>query len=449
MSVPASPGESATGRWSRFWLVIKVIEVRLRFIAVLVLAAALVGYWDTIRNHWDKWTRAPRPAPVATTGQEFYCPMHPSVVRPGLKPDGTVPKCPICGMPLSERRKGEANRLPPGVTARVQLTPERVQLAGVRTETIRPRALVRKIVTAGRVSYDEARLSRIVSRVAGYIQELHVNETFTTVSQGQALAEIYSPDLFTALRELVVTQQSGRADLIEPARTRLKLLGVDDTDIDALLKEKSSRPEIAIRSPQRGHVIARSIVRGAHVDAGATLFEIADLSAVWIEADVPEKDLALVRSGLEVEATLEAFPGRTFAGKITLVHPHVDAATRTVTARISMPNPDHQLRPGMFATVRVHVVPGGEVLAVPEPAVIDTGAKKVVYVEREPGVFEGREVRLGPPAEGFYPVLNGLTAGECVASAGAFLVDAETRLNPAAAGTYVGASGGPQAGGAR
>ena len=200
-----------------------------------------------------------------------------------------------------------------------------------------------------------------------------------------------------------------------------------------------------------------------------TLLEIADLSAVWIEADVYEKDLAFVREGQAVEASVEAMPNRVFAGKAALVYPQLDAATRTNRVRLAVANPGEALRPGMYATVRIHV-PLGEIepfkslpakhstlrmavaadgrqveeaLAVPERAVIDTGAKQIVYIERQPGVFEGVEVQLGPRNGDYYAVAEGLSAGDRVAAAGAFLIDAETRLNPAAATGYLGAQGGP------
>jgi hypothetical protein len=176
-----------------------------------------------------------------------------------------------------------------------------------------------------------------------------------------------------------------------------------------------------------------------------TLFEVADLSTVWIEAAVYEKDIPFLREGERVEATLEAIPGRVLGGKISLVHPHLDATTRTNTVRLVLDNPEHELRPGMFATVRIKTpitAAGAGVLAVPERAVIDTGSNKIVYVEREPGLFEGVLVELGPRVGAFYPVRKGLERGQRVASAGAFLVDAETRLNPAAASIYMGAGGG-------
>jgi Cu(I)/Ag(I) efflux system membrane fusion protein len=493
-----------------------VILKRLRFIAILAAVGLFIGYWDTVKNYWDKWTQ-PRSAAVRALdpGQEFYCPMDPQVIRSTYEPNGDVPKCPICGMPLSIRKKGEAAKLPAGITGRVQLSPERIQLAGIETSPVEYRPMAKETKTVGYVAFDESRLSRIVSRVDGYVEKLYVDTTFTMVHKGDPLAEIYSPELYSTARELVVaTRGGGVGDLAAAARNKLLLLGVSQQEIDGITAAGKPLPRLVIRSPQTGYVVDKKIVRGAGVEAKMTLFEVADLSAVWVEADVYEKDIPYLQLGQEVEATVEAYPNRTFTGKLALIYPQLDIATRTNRIRFELANPRHELRPGMFATVRINTpleniepyksaaqvvplslrerarvkatsenagnpadtvrnsphpnpLPKGEgtvlspsrakgegieaprrqFLAVPERAVIDTGAKKVVYVEREPGMFEGVEVKLGPRQDAYYPVLAGLKPGDKVAAAGGFLIDAETRLNPAAAATYFGASGGPQAGG--
>ena len=260
---------------------------------------------------------------------------------------------------------------------------------------------------------------------------------------------------------------------------------VGQEEIDAIVASGEPSPRLVIRSPRTGHIVDKKIVVGASVEAKMTLFEVADLTTVWIEAEVFENDIPFLQAGQEVEATVEAYPNRKFKGKLALVHPHLEIATRTNRIRFKLDNPEHELRPGMFASVLIdtplesiepyrtlaaksaRITPASrglsqsssdengtvplpvakyEFLVVPQQAVVDTGARKVVYVQREAGVFEGREVQLGPRQDDFYPVLTGLKAGEQVAAAGSFLIDAETRLNPAAASTYFGASGGPQTG---
>jgi Cu(I)/Ag(I) efflux system membrane fusion protein len=470
---PPLPDRPMTRR-EKFRLVGLVVLKRVRFIAILAAVGLFIGYWDTVMNYWDKWTQ-PRhtAARELEPGREFYCPMDPQVVRSTYEPNGDVPKCPICGMPLSQRKKGETVKLPEGVTGRVQLSPERIQLAGIKTVSVGYRPVAKQTKTVGYITFDESRLSRIVSRVEGYVEKLYVDETYTVVHKGDPLAELYSPELYSTARELVVaTRAGGVGDLAAAARNKLLLLGVGQQEIDAIVASGQPSPRLVIRSPQAGYVVEKKIVAGSSVDAKMTLFEVADLSTVWIEADVYEKDIPFLEVGQEVEAVVEAYPNRTFLGRVAMIYPRLETATRTNRIRLKLDNSRLELRPGMFAAVRINTpleniepykslaakrgrvvlaglgetaAPRYEFLSVPERAVIDTGSKKVVYVEREPGMFEGVEVELGPRQDDYYPVTKGLQPGDKVAAAGGFLIDAETRLNPAAATTYFGASGGPQA----
>jgi Cu(I)/Ag(I) efflux system membrane fusion protein len=431
--------------------------------------------------------------------------------------------------------------------SRKQYSPEQIQLAGIKTAPVTFQPLTKEISTVGNVAYDESRLTEITSRVSGYLEKVYVNKTWISVKEGDPLAEIYSPELYSTARELLsALERKGSGDAAKGPREKLRLLGIGDSEIDEIAQSGKANHRLVIRSPQSGHIIRIEVKHGAHVEPGKTLFEVADLSAIWIEAEVFERDIQFLRVGQAIEATVEAFPNRVFKGKVSLVHPHLDPATRTNGVRFDVENTNHELRPGMFATVRIKTPlseiepfatlaaeppfrfaslredgsreyftcpkhsgvmmerPGtcpkcqmelqqrplnenerliwwcpmhpkvtseksggqcddcsgmklvpkltmlakdGEVLAVPERAVVDTGAKKIVYVERDPGTFEGIEVELGPRSGDYYPVVKGLEPGDRVAAAGAFLVDAETRLNPAAAATYIGASGGPQSGG--
>ncbi|MGA2034082.1 MAG: efflux RND transporter periplasmic adaptor subunit [Thermoguttaceae bacterium] len=484
-SLPEGVADAPLSRRQKFRLVGLVILKRVRFIAVLAGVGVFIGCWDTVMNYWDKWTQ-PRSAAVhqLAPGHEFYCPMDPQVVRDTYEPNGDVPKCPICGMPLSERKKGGKAKLPAGITARVQLSPERIQLAGIETAPVEYRPMARETRTVGYIAFDESRLSRVVSRVDGYVEKLYVDETFSVVHKGDPLAEIYSPELYSTAQELVLAARpGGTADLAASAGKKLLLLGVSQQEIDEIASSGKPSPRLVIRSPQTGYVVEKKIVVGASVEARMTLLEVADLSTVWVEADVYEKDIAFLRPGQDAEATVEAWPNRIFRGKLALIYPQLDVATRTNRVRFALDNGEHQLRPGMFATVcvsapletiepykslvrnhplslreraRVRAVsqekensndpPQYEFLTVPERAVVDTGSRKVVYVQREPGLFEGVQVELGPRQGEYYPVLKGLQRGDEVAAAGGFLIDAETRLNPAAASTYFGASGGPQSG---
>ncbi len=560
-SAPSASGSAArrsSGLRTSIWFTFKAIEIRLRFIAILVGIGLVIGYWDSLKNYWDKWTRPAGVGAAVAAGEEFYCPMHPSVVRDKPDSGGAIPKCPICGMPLSKRKKGELPELPEGILSRVQLSPYRVELAGIRTVEATLRPLSFDVRTVGYVAIDERKLSRIVVRASGYVEKLFVNETFAEVSAGDPLAEIYSPDLDSAANELLIWQRASNPEGVEIAIEKLRNLGVADKEIDEIVRTSKARSRLVLRALYSGHVFEKNVVEGDEIKAGQTLFEVADLSTVWIEGEVYEKDAVMLKRGQAVEAAVDAFPGRTFQGRVSLVHPHVETSTRTVRVRFELDNPGHMLRPGMFATVSLQTPmlevepfrtqlaaqkmesaptsgaldrlepgerpePGGNVpenenplrtvddesliavqkvcpvtgaklgsmgkpirataagrtiflccagcedklaarpdyyarrlstvsdegvLAVPELAVIDTGNLKIVYAEREPGLFEGVAVTLGPLAGGYYPVIDGLLPGDRVAAAGAFLVDAETRLNPAAASAYFGSSGSPASGAA-
>jgi hypothetical protein len=275
------PENPMTGR-QKFQLVGLVILKRLRFIAILLGVGIFIGYWDTVMNYWEKWTHSQSSvAQELDPGHEFYCPMDPQVVRSTYEPNGDVPKCPICGMPLSQRKKGETVKLPEGITGRVQLSPERIQLAGIKTVAVQYRPIVKQTKTVGYVTFDESRLSRIVSRVDGYVEKLYVNETFAVVHEGDPLAEIYSPELFSTAQELILASKNGGAsDLAKAARNKLLLLGVSPQEIEGIAASRQPSPRLVIRSPQNGYVVEKKIVVGASVEAKMTLMEVADLVVV-------------------------------------------------------------------------------------------------------------------------------------------------------------------------
>jgi Cu(I)/Ag(I) efflux system membrane fusion protein len=526
---PVPVGPAPLSRWQKFRLVVKVVELRLRFVALLALTGLTFAYRDDLWNRYDKWMRPTAGRLAAVSGVEHYCPMHPQVVQdePG--------SCPICGMPLAKRKKGEKPALPEGVLARVQLAPFRVAQAGVETAEVGYAALSQPLSTVGNVGFDERRLASIPSKITGKsrVEKLYVNFTGKDVRAGDPLAELYSPELSQAIQELLlaarraeqdaprVQTEAGRAllgdrrELARLSAEKLKRWGLTPAQVDDILRRKSPDATVTILAPIGGTVVKKNVVEGQEVPEGFPMFEIADLSRVWVQAQVFEHQVGLVREGQAVEATVEAYPGRTFPGKVEFIQPTLDPMTRTVGVRFDVENAGRRLRPGMFATVtlnapvadtpafqarfaatrpaghaghpaslsvdeqktcpvttlklgsmgdpvpvevagrkvwtccaacppklraqparylaRLAPAPEGEVLSVPESAVIDTGARKVVYVEAEPGVYEGREVVLGPRVGDRFPVLDGLAPGERVAAAGAFLIDAESRLNPTAA----------------
>jgi multidrug efflux pump subunit AcrA (membrane-fusion protein) len=449
----------ALGR--KAWHVARTLQARLRFVVILVAVGGAIAYWENLKAYYEKWTRPTSAEDVAGTDTEFWCPMHPTVVRD--HPD----KCPICGMPLSKRKRGVAGEdepLPAGVVSRVQLTPYRAALAGIQTEELTYRQLTKDIQAVGFVEFDERKLARITVRATGKsrIDNLYANVTGQTVGKGEPLARLYSPDLVVTVQNLLDARRSGNGALERSARERLVLWGIDAEQIDQIVRTGEPVTHLTIRSPISGHVIRKYQVEGEYVEEGARLYDVADLSTVWIEAQVYEDEIGFLAEGLAASAGTKAFPGQEFPGRVAFVHPHLDADTRTLRVRFDLDNPHHQLRPGMYAMVTLRVPAArlpvfadgakgdeeraaelrqGRVLAVPERAVIDTGSRRFAYREAGPDIYEGVEVELGPRAGGYYPVVRGLRRGDRVATSGSFLIDAETRLVGGLGSTYFGASG--------
>lgn len=471
-SVPASAAPDSGRFYRAFRLAVLVPLARLRFLFILGTIGVLIVKWDDLVARYEKYVRPATGADAADPDHEYFCPMHPTVVR-----DNKKEKCPICFMPLSKRKKGDVGggeTLPAGTVARVQLSPYRITLAGVRTAPVEYHALTRQITTVGTVEFDERTLKAVSARVKGRIDTLHVNQTGQMVHAGDALAELYSPDLVVTVQNLLDAREAKNTVGEKLARDRLKLWGIDDTQVEEIVKAGKPITHLTIRSPIKGHVLKKYVREGQYVEEGGALFDVADLANVWVQAQLYEDDIAFLPAGghdpktgkpdfdLPVTATTRAFPGKPFTGTLSFLFPHVDAETRTLTVRFTVPNKDHELRPGMTATVTLKLdhdllakTPAGarlqardvKVLAVPETSVIDTGARKLVYRQTLPDTFDGVAVELGAKLSAgdggtYYPVLAGLVEGDRVVTAGSFLIDAETRLNPALGSTYIGGSGG-------
>ncbi len=647
----------STGR--RIWTFVRIMNVRLRFIFLMVLVGLIVGYWENISNYYDRWTRPAQASEMVQSQEtEYYCAMHPNIVRaePG--------KCPICGMPLVKRAKTARQALPEGVLSQVQMTPMKLHMGRIATTPVAYQLLSQEVRTVGIVDYDETRRAFIAARIKGRIDKLFVNYTGEMVKKGDPLVSIYSPDLLVAQEELLTSVRSlkeqkdvGEAardaaqTLVAASRKKLLLWGLTEEQVNQIVERGQPETHVTVFSPMAGIVTEKKVLAGHYVDEGADLYTVADLSRVWMQVKVFEDQIEGVKIGTAVEVTSTAYSRDVFAGKITFIAYTVDSATRTVSARIEIDNPDLKLKPGMYAraVIRTPVgtvievaatqsmpvehaehaghttasAPGkhaaadtagvarsylalvtayaqdktddtaasdlekgarmlaehsdeplrataiglaeqaaqlkgkdlkgqrgvlktlsarvielmrasppaeqslfvahcpmakadwlqtsktinnpyygqdmlgcGEItgtlaagaaaaderfatgyycpvypdrlyekaemcplekfpmkyakvekiLAVPASAVVDTGTRKVVYRESAPGTFDMIEVQLGAKAGEYFPVLSGVKSGDQVATAGAFLVDAENRLNPAAGAQFFGASGGPQGG---
>ena len=332
-----------------------------------------------------------------------------------------------------------------GAAGEVAVSPGRVQAMGVRTAAVARVALDEGVRATGRIVPDERRLSRIAPKFEGYIERMHVNATGQAVQRGQATVEVYSPELVAAQREVVVAREGIQAlrdadaearasmeRLLAASLQRLRNWDVPSADIDALLAGREPQRTLTLRAPATGIVLERKAVPGMRFMPGEVLFELADLSRVWVMADVPEQSLALVKVGQPVAVTVPAYADGTVEGRVTYVYPTLDATTRTVPVRIELPNPHGRWKPGLFAQVDWQA--GGKaVLAVPASAVIDSGRRQVVVVQTAPGRFAPRDIQVGRRGREHIEVLDGVREGEQVVVAGQFLIDAESNLKAALA----------------
>jgi Cu(I)/Ag(I) efflux system membrane fusion protein len=321
----------------------------------------------------------------------------------------------------------------------VTLDAEAQRRIGVTYATVEHRDLPLFVHSVGTVAYDETRLATVNPKVAGWVEKLYVDFTGAPVKAGQPLMDLYSPALVSAQEELVLAARlvgqagTGRAsenavELLRSARRRLAYWDIPEEEIERIERTGEPTKTLTLRAPASGVVVEKNVVEGDRIVPGMTVYRIADLSRVWIEADVFEKDLALVAAGQAALVSFEAYPGRLFTGRVTYVYPTVSVQSRTARVRLELPNADLALRPGMFSEIRFDVPQGPPTLVVPRSAVIATGERALVFVQRPDGALVPREVRMGRTSGQLQELLGGVEAGDRVVSSAAFLVDAESNL---------------------
>ena len=346
----------------------------------------------------------------------------------GLPDTSPVPKQDSMGMDYVPVYEDDAE-----ASNSVNISPERVQMLGVTTEAAAMHTMTHTVRATAVIQPDERKLYSIAPRFEGWVRKLHVNVTGQTVITGQALLEIYSPELQSTAREYRLAVDSGQQDLAQSALQRLR-----NWEITPEMMEHGSPDDkdvLVLRAPVNGVVLEKAAIEGARFAPGEVLFKLADLSSVWIQAEVAEQDQGQLRIGQRANVTVDAYPGETFAGKVSFIAPVLNSQTRTVQVRLELSNPHGRLRPAMYANVQFATQKSAAaVLSVPSSAVIDSGTRQIVLVQVAPGRFAPREVKPGQRAGDRVEVLEGIGEGERVVTRANFLIDAESNLKAAIGG---------------
>ncbi len=445
-----------------------------KFLSLLLVGAALAtAFWVTGCSKETNGGGASTPE----TKTLYTCGMHPQVIQdhPG--------NCSICGMKLTPIRKAAGNAAAPASGAAgdrkirfykstmipgeikpapgkdsmgmemvpvyeeegadaavIMIDPVTTQNMGLRTALVEQGPVRRVIRTVAAIDFDETSLADVTTKFRGWIEKLHVDATGRQVHRGETLFEIYSPDLYSAQAEyLVALSQSGKADaagdsIRSSAVTKLKFFDISDEQIAELARTRVATKTLKVTAPRDGIVVEKMAVEGQMVDAGMRLYRLADLSLVWVQAQIYEQDLPFIKLGQEALVKLSYFPDREFRGRVTYIYPTVDEKTRTARVRMEFHNPGFFLKPGMYATAEMRVELAASAVLVPDSAVLRSGEHNTVFVALDAGRFEPRVVALGPRSENNqYQVYHGLQAGERVVTSGQFMLDSESQLREAIA----------------
>ncbi len=406
-------------------------------VVIVVIAAGVAGAIITSqRGGPDQETASGKNA------ARYNCPMHPTYTSDGPG------SCPICGMdlvPIEDEGEDSGMEMTSieGL-AGIKLSDAKRQLIGVRTTEVVMAPLTKTIRTVGNVEPDETRLAEVNMKIDGWIEKLHVDYTGQLVRKGQMLVSVYSEELYAAQQEYLVALRAEKrlskspvpevantgAGLVRSARRRLELWDIPESTIRSLEKTGKAQKTVVLRAPVTGFVTHMNAREGAYAKAGEPLYTIADLSRVWVQADFYEYEMSLLKVGQHAKLTVDAYPRKSWSGKVAYIYPYLESDTRTLKVRFEFANPGFTLKPNMFANVEMHI-PLGTLLAVPEEAIVDTGVRQVVFVDNGDGYYEPREVKVGKQVDGSVEIAYGLFEGERVVINGNFMIDSESRLKSA------------------
>ncbi len=363
----------------------------------------------------------------------YQDPMHPWFTsdKPGKAPD--------CGMDLVPVYEGDEN------VEGIKIDPVTVQNIGVRIETVKRQKLNNIVRTTGKVDYDETKVTTVTTKIMGWVEKLFVDYTGKYISKGQPLFEIYSPELVStqeeylqAIRYLKKVSKSsddvknGAQELVSSAKRRLLYWDISEKDIDEIVKNNAPKKTLTIYSPVNGTVVEKMVFKGQQIMAGMELYKVADLSDVWVMADVYQVDLPWIRLGQKVDLELSYLPGKTYKGTLTYIYPYLNEETKTIKVRTEVKNTsDYNFKPGMFATVKLVSPISVDAVVVPDQAIIRSGERTIAVMSLGGGYFDPRDVKLGVASDGLVQVLEGIKEGEKIVVSSQFLIDSESNLKAA------------------
>ncbi len=368
------------------------------------------------------------------------------------KPQEPAPMADMPGMSASKNAAQE-NQIIPATTEQnmapgsVMLNPASQQLIGVRYTEARRTDMKRTLRSVGLVQMDEEKISRVHVKFAGWIEKVYLDSVGKLIKKGQPLFTLYSPDLVSTEEEYLIARKgqeylskapysdvaSGSDSLLRATRDRLHLLDITDAQIGALEETGKAQRTMTVYSPINGFVMNRTAFEQAYVTPDTELYDIADLSTIWVYVDIYEYEAPYIHIGQPASMQLSYFPGKSYSGRVTYVYPTLDPKTRTIKVRLEFPNPKYELKPEMYADVQLAIDYGPQVV-VPSEAVLNSGTAQVVFIAKPGGYFEPREIKVGDQFDGQYVVLAGLKPGEKIVASGNFLIDSESRLGSAMLG---------------